>query len=118
MGLIKSLLSKFSKGAAIQSIADFDAVLEMKDGGIVLPILVNKHLDGSEESLNLLRTKIDNYLTMIKAKEFKKHYPKRKYFLIDLNCIKKPDAEILEELELLGEEYKAQKIKFSWRVQS
>jgi hypothetical protein len=38
MGLLEKLISKFSKGPAIQNLENFDMVVEMKDGGILLPI--------------------------------------------------------------------------------
>ena len=115
MGLIGRIVSIFSKGPAIQNLENFDMVVEMKDGGLLLPIVCSQHLDDTEDILNLLRTKVANYAGMIDLDEFKKDFPERKYIQVELNCIKRPDKRILEELEVFRKEYSDKAIKFSWR---
>ena len=115
MGLIAQLISKFSKGPAIQNLEKFDMVIQMKDGGILLPIVCSKHLDDSDETVNLLRTKIENYVDLTDLNEFKKEYPNREYLQIELNCVKRPDKRIIDELNLLEKQYVSKGIKFTWR---
>jgi hypothetical protein len=115
MGIIGQLISKFSKGPAIQNLENFDMVVEMKDGGILLPIACSKHLDESNEILDLLRTKVANYVAMTDLDEFKKDFPKREYFQIELNCIRKPDKRIIDELGLFEKQYANKSIRFTWR---
>jgi hypothetical protein len=115
MGIIGQIISKFSKGPAIQNVENFDMVVQMKDGGLLLPIICSKHLDGSDETLNLLKTKIANYVDMTDLQEFKNNYPQRNYFLVELNCIKKPDIRILNELELIEKKYSNKGFKMNWR---
>jgi hypothetical protein len=115
MGIVGQIVSKFSKGPAIQNLENFDMVIQMKDGGLLLPIVCSKHLDESDEILNLLRTKIANYVGMTDLDEFKNDFPRREYIQIELNCIKKPDKSILHELELFKKKYSDKGIQFSWR---
>ena len=115
MGIIGQLISKFSKGPAIQNLENFDMVVQMKDGGILLPIVCSKHLDDSDEILHLLRTKVANYVVMTDLPEFKKDFPKREYFQIELNCVKRPDKGIIDELDLLEKRYANKSIKFTWK---
>ncbi len=115
MGFIGKLLSKFSKGPAIQNIQNFDMIVEMKDGGVLLPIVTSRHLDNSEEILNLLRAKVNSYLNLIKLDTFKKDYPNQKYIQIEIYCIDKPHQKVLEEIENFKDQYSEQKIKFSWK---
>jgi hypothetical protein len=90
-------------------------VVQMKDGGILLPIVCSKHLDDSDEILNLLKTKVVNYVGMTDLDEFKQAFPKREYFHIELNCVRRPDKRITDELDLLEKQYANKSIKFSWR---
>jgi hypothetical protein len=99
MGILKKLISKLSKGPAIQNLENFDMVIEMNDGGILLPIVASKHLDGSPEMMSLLQTKIRNYVEMIQLEEFRKDFPAHNYFQIELNCIDRPDEKVPEQLE-------------------
>lgn len=115
MGFISKFLSKFSNGPAIQNIENFDMIIEMRDGGILLPIVSSKHLDDSQEIIDLLLTKIYNYIKIIDSREFNTKYPDKKYIQIELNCIDKPDQQILLELEKLEKKYLDQNIKFSWK---
>ncbi len=114
MGLLTSLMSKFSKGPAIQNIENVDMVITMKDGGIVMPIICSQHLDDSEEIFILLRKKISNYLKSLDMPAFQNEFPRRDYIKIKLSCIKKPAQRVLDELELLNDQYKSTPISFFW----
>ena len=115
MGILNKIISKFSKGPAIQNLENFDMVVEMKDGGVLLPIVVSKHLDDSEEVLGLLRVKVKNYVEMIELEEFKKDFPNKTYFCIELNCIAKPHKNVLLELENFKNIYMNNGIEFAWK---
>ena len=115
MGFIGRLLSKFSNGPAIQNLENFDMIVEMKDGGIVLPIVSSQYLDDSKEVMDLLITKVNSYIAKIEAEEFKSKYSNYKYIKIELNCIKKPDQIIIHKIEELDKKYQRQNISFTWK---
>ena len=115
MGIIGQIFSKFLKGPAIQNLENVDVVVKYNDGGLLFLIICSKHLDGSEETLNLLRTKVANYILISESEEFNQNYPDRKSLLIELKCIKKPDERILEEIELFKKKYSDKGIKFRWK---
>jgi len=115
MGLLGKILSMFSNGPAIQNLERFDMVIEMKDGGVLLPIITSQHLDNSEGNIELLRTKVKNYTEMLQEDKFKEDFPLREYCLIELNCIDKPHELILQELDSYEKKYAHLGVQFSWK---
>lgn len=115
MGLIRELLSKLNTGPAIQNLDNFDMVIKLKDGGILLPIVCSKHLDNSHENIRLVHTKINNYLTIISQPEFKSDFPAPKYIQIELDCVKRPDQQILNELTQISLSQDSKNIQITWR---
>jgi hypothetical protein len=115
MGLLGRIISSFSKGPAIQNLTNFDMVIQMKDGGILLPIVCSKHLDQSDEVFQLFKEKVTNYVAMTELDEFKIDFPRRDYILIEANCVKKPDNRILNEIQTLNKELESKGIKITWK---
>ena len=115
MGIIGRIISVFSKGPAIQNVENVDMVVSMKDGGILMPIVCSKHLDSSDETFDLVKTKIEHYINTIDLPAFKKEYPNPIYIHIEINCVRKPDQRIANELDLLNERFSAKQFKFSWK---
>ena len=115
MGIIGRIIGALSKGPAIQNLENVDMVVSMKDGGILMPIVCSKHLDGSDEIFNLVKTKIENYINTIDLPAFKQEYQNPLYIQIEMNCVKKPDQRILNELDLLNERFSGKQIRFSWK---
>ena len=105
MGILAKILGSFSSGPPIQNLKTIGMVLKMKDGGLFLIIATSKHLDSSEETLNLLRKKVENYVKTISLEEFKVDYPNAEYFLIEIKCVDVPAYEVINEVEELKKKY-------------
>lgn len=115
MGIIRELLSKLNRGPAIQNLENFDMILQMKDGGVLLPIVCSRHLDHSDENIFLVNTKIKNYLLMLKLEEFQSDFPSPTYIQIELDCVKRPDQIILDELDTISKSLDNIGIRITWR---
>jgi len=91
-------------------------VVELHDGGIILPIVCSQHLDESDEIFSLVSTKISNYVTLAHSSEFKENYPSPTYIQIELECIKTPDQRIISELDRFENSNSGSGIKLTWRT--
>ena len=116
MGIISQLINLFSSGPAIQNLENFDMLIQMKDGGLLLPIVCSKHLDESAESIQLLRSKINNYIHLMNQDSFKNEHESIQYVLIELNCIQEPTQNIKDELVAFEKKFIDRKIKFAWKI--
>lgn len=65
MGIIGRIISAISSGPAIQNLERIDMKIDFRDGGILLPIVVSQHLDGTPEIEALIRKKLETYAAFI-----------------------------------------------------
>ena len=69
MGIIGRIISAISSGPAIQNLERIDMKIDLRDGGILLPIVVSQHLDSSAEIGTLIRAKLKTYSEFIDSGE-------------------------------------------------
>lgn len=111
MGILGRIISLVTSGPAIQNLDRVDMKVDRRDGGVLLPVVVSQHLDGSPETAALIRTKLETYLRFIERGEVKD----ARYIRVQLNCVRKPDPAATALLESFKEAFLARGAQLSWK---
>lgn len=110
MGIIGRIISAISSGPAIQNLERIDMKIELRDGGVLLPIVVSQHLDDSEEIEALIRAKLKTYAAFIDSGEL----GNPKYIKIQFKCVKKPDVAAIRVIDEFVEYFHQRRAELSW----
>jgi hypothetical protein len=107
MGILGRIISLLSSGPAIQNLDRIDMEIDFKDGGVLLPVIVSQHLDGSSEVAALIRTKLETYIQFIESGKLSH----AKYVKVQL----KPDPESIKVIESFKDRFNHKGAELSWR---
>lgn len=85
----------------IQNLENIDIVGKRNDGGVDLVLVVSRKLLCSDEHLQLLQTKMQNYLSIINCDEFIRDFgnPSPERTAIKIVCVVPPDPGILDVIK-------------------
>jgi len=111
MGILGRIISLISSGPAIQNLDRIDMKIDFKDGGVLLPVVVSQHLDGSSEVAALIQAKLETYIEFIESGELSE----AKYIKVLMNCIKKPDSEAIKVIDSFKERFSHSGAELSWK---
>ena len=111
MGLLIQVVSKFLSGPAIQRLDQIDMKIDYKDGAVLLPIVVIKHLENTDEIRHLISEKLETYLGYLNSDQ----HDKNAKSIVEFKCIKKPDPEICEFIESFSANFSALNSELRWK---
>ena len=111
MGILGGLISFISSGPAIQNLDRIDMRVDYKDGGVLLPVVVSQHLDGSPETQAMIRAKLDTYLGFIDHGETEG----AKYVRVQLGCVKRPDPKAIATIDSFKDEFAKRGAELLWK---
>jgi len=91
------------KEPPIQNLDSVDLTGQRKDGGVDLFIVCSSHLDGSVDTQQLIKDKLETYIAALAHPEFREEFgvPHPKRMAIILACVDQPAAEVVNLLGML-----------------
>ena len=106
------------KGAPIQNLDSLDIVGKRRDGGVDLVIVVSQLLDGSDETMSLIRHKVRTYLDVTRNKEFQRDVgnPPRETITIVIKCPFTIDAKAAITIDECRDQAAAEGIRLELRA--